>query len=75
MKVLVKVPRTGVSTAGVILSLNGNSAADYHPVVYNVSTILTSHYAVGSYKILVYDASASVACYITSGTKTTVTGV
>lgn len=75
MRILVKVPRAGVSTAGVVLSLNGNTQADYHPVAYNVSTVLSSHYAAGAMKLLVYDASASMACYLTSNTSTTVTGV
>lgn len=75
MKILVKIPRVGVGTAGVVLSINGNTAADYHPVAYNINTVLTSHYAVNSYKMFVYDASATMTCYITSGTSTTITGV
>ena len=75
MKIMVKIPLAGVGTAGVVLSINGDSNADYHPDVYNVSTVLTSQFSVNSYKLFVYDASASVACYITSGTKSTITGV
>lgn len=75
MRIMVKIPRAGVGTAGAVLSLNGNTAADYHPVAYNINTVFTTHYAVDSYKIFVYDANASMACYLTSNTKTTVTGV
>lgn len=75
MRIMVKIPRAGVGTAGVVLSLNGNTAADYHPVAYNINTVLTTHYAVDSYKIFVYDANASMACYLTSNTKSTITGV
>ena len=75
MKIMVKVPLAGVGTAGAMLSINGNNDADFHPLAYNASTVLTSHYAVGTYKIFVYDASATMACYKTSNTKVTVTGV
>ena len=75
MRIMLKIPRAGVSTAGVVLSLNGNNAADYHPVAYNVSTTFTSHYAVGSYKVFTYDASARMGCYLTSNTAGFVTGV
>ena len=72
---MVKVPLAGVATAGVILSINGNTDADYHPVAYNLNTALTTHYAVNTYKIFVYDATATMACYKTSNKKVTVTGV
>lgn len=75
MKIMIKIPLVGVATAGVILSINGNNADDYHPVAYNVSTVLTTHYAVNSYKIFTYDATAKMTCYKTAGTSTTVTGV
>ena len=75
MKILVKVPRVGVSTAGVVLSLNGNTAAEYHPVLYNASTVLTSHYPVNTYKMLIYRASATATGYLTAGTSSTITGV
>lgn len=76
MKIAIKIPKAGVSTAGVVLSLNGNTnASDYHPVAYNVNTVFTTHFGVGAIKVLVYDATATMACYLTSNTKTTVTGV
>lgn len=75
MKVLVKIPRAGVSTAGVVMSLNGNTNAEYHPVALNVNSVLTSHFPVNSMKVFVYDATATMSCYITSNTATTITGV
>ena len=75
MKILVKIPLAGVSTAGVVLSINGNNNADYHPVAYNVNTAFTTHFPVGTYKILIYDSTQKMNCYITSNTKKSVTGV
>ena len=75
MKLFIKIPLAGVSTAGAVLSINGNSDADYHPLAYNVSTVLTTHFPVGTYKLFVYDATATMACYITAKTKVTITGV
>lgn len=75
MKIAIKIPRIGVGTAGAVLSLNGDNTDDYHPVAYNVNTVLTSHYAVNSIKFLVYDASATMTCYLTSNTSKSVTGV
>lgn len=75
MKIMIKIPLAGVGTAGAMLSINGNTDSEYHPLAYNVSTVLTSHYAVNSYKIFTYDASAKMDCYKTSNTKVNVTGV
>lgn len=72
MKIWVKIPRAGVSTAGVVLSLNGNTNANYYPVVYNVNTVLTSHYAANSYKCFIFTTgnANTVNGYLTSGTAT-----
>ena len=75
MKLAVKIPLAGVSTGGVILSINGNNDADYHPVAYNVNTVFTTHYGVGTIKYLTYDANQTMACYKTTGTSVTITGV
>ncbi len=75
MKIAIKVPLAGVSTAGAMLSINGNNANDYHPIAYNINTAFTTHYGVNSIKVFIYDASATMACYKTSNTKSTVTGV
>ncbi len=72
MKISIKIPRVG-NSSGVVLSINGNTNADYHPVLYNAS-LLTSHYAAGLVKVLVYDASASATVYLSSGTAISITG-
>ena len=75
MRIAIKIPRVGVSTAGVVLSINGNNDADYHPVLYN-SSLLTSHYGANSVKFLVYDANSSAGTYVNSGNSAvTVQGV
>ena len=75
MRIWVKVPLAGVSTAGVVLSINGNNNADYYPVVYNVNTVLTSHFPVNSYKCLVFTTGNpnTVKGYLTSNTATNYT--
>ena len=75
MKLAIKVPLAGVGTGGIILSINGDSDADYHPVAYNVNSVLTTHYPVNTVKIFTYDASQTMTCYKSSGTAVTVTGV
>ena len=75
MKIAIKVPLAGVSTAGAMLSINGNTDTQYHPVVYNKNTAFTTHFPVDSIKIFIYDATATMTCYKTSNTKSTVTGV
>lgn len=72
MRIWVKVPLAGVSTAGVVLSINGNNNADYYPVVYNVNTVLTSHFPANSYKCLVFTTGNpnNVNGYLTSNTAT-----
>ena len=75
MRLMIKIPKIGVSTAGAMLSINGNTASEYHPLAYNKNSVLTSHYAVDTYKIFVYDASATMTVYKTSNTSSTVTGV
>lgn len=75
MRLMIKIPLAGVATAGAMLSINGNTASEYHPLAYNKNTVFTTHYAVDTYKIFVYDASATMTAYKTSGTPTTITGV
>lgn len=73
MKVVIRVPLAGVSTAGAVLSIDGGTT--YHPLAYNVNSALTSHYPVNTNKVFVFNATQQMACYLTSNTKTTVTGV
>lgn len=75
MKIAVKVPLAGVATAGAVLSINGDVDANYHPLAYNVNTVLTTHFPVNSIKIFTYDAAQTMDCYLASKTKVTITGV
>jgi len=75
MRIAIKIPLAGVGTAGVMLSINGNNDADYHPLAYNVNTVLTTHFPVNSIKVFVYDASQKMTCYKTANTAVSVTGV
>ena len=75
MKIAIKVPLSGVGTAGAVLSINGNTDAEYHPLAYNVNTVLTTHFPVNSIKVFIYDANQTMDAYLTSNTKVTITGV
>lgn len=75
MKIAIKVPLAGVGTAGAVLSINGNTDAEYHPLAYNVNTVLTTHFPVNSIKVFIYDANQTMDAYLTSNTKVTITGV
>ena len=75
MKIAIKVPLAGVGTAGAVLSINGNTDAEYHPLAYNVNTVLTTHFPVNSIKVFIYDANQTMDAYLTSNTKKTITGV
>lgn len=74
MMIAMKIPVAGVATAGVVISINGNNNADYHPVLYSASTTLTTHYPAGAMMIFTYDSSVSATRYLTSNTSTTITG-
>ena len=62
---------TGVSTAGVVLSIDGTN---YYPVVIQKNTLVTTHYPVGSTPLMVFNSTQTASAYLTSNTKTTVTG-
>ena len=40
MKVMIKIPKVGVSTAGVVMSIDNGTT--YHPCVVNTATVLSS---------------------------------
>lgn len=63
--------RTGVATAGVVLSIDGTN---YYPVVIQNNTLVTTHYPVGSTVLMVFNSTQTASAYLTSNTKTTVTG-
>ena len=72
MRMIVKVPTAGVGTAGVILSIDNGQT--WHPLHYNNST-LTTHYAVGTVVLVVYDSTTTQTAYPTAGTSESITGV
>lgn len=72
MTVAVKVPVAGNGTYGTVLSINGLGE---HPVIRNVSTMVSTTYGVGSMLVLTYDANASGSAYINSNSATTIQGV
>ena len=73
MIIAIRVPSAGLSTAGVVLSIDGGTT--YHPVVFNTSTVLTTYYSVGSTIIVTYNSTQTATAYLTSNTKTTPAGV
>lgn len=62
---------TGVSTAGVVLSIDGTN---YYPVVIQKNTLVTTHYPVGTTVLMVFNSTQTATAYLTSNTKSTVTG-
>lgn len=73
MRVAIKIPLAGVGTAGVLMSIDGGTT--WHPVAYNINTVLTTHYPANTVKYFTYDASQTMTGYATAGTATTYTGV
>lgn len=69
LAVLIKVPVAGVNK-GIVLNIN--NLGD-HPVVLNVNSIVTTHFAVGTVLLLVYD-STQKATVMVNGTNTEITG-
>lgn len=63
---------TGVGTAGAVLSIDGGTT--YKPVVFNVNSVITTRYGVGSTLLLTYNSTQTAAGYLTSNKKTTITG-
>lgn len=64
--------RTGVSGGGVVLSID--NGAHYYPVVIQANTMVTTHYPVGATVLMVFNSTQTATAYLTSGTKSTVTG-
>ena len=54
---------TGVSTAGVVLSIDGTN---YYPVVIQKNTLVTSHYPVGTTVLMVFNSTQTATAYLTS---------
>lgn len=62
---------TGVSSAGVVLSIDGTN---YYPVVIQKNTMVTTHYPVGTTVLMVFNSTQTATGYLTSGVKSTITG-
>lgn len=73
MKVAYRIAtNTGVATAGAVLSIDGGTT--YYPVVFNVNSVITTRYSVGSTVLMTFNSTQTASAYLTSGTKSTVTG-
>lgn len=73
MKIAYRIAtNTGVSTAGAVLSIDGGTT--YKPVVFNVNSVITTRYSVGSTLLLTYNSTQTAVGYLTSNTKSTITG-
>lgn len=73
MTIAIRIPTVGLSTAGVVLSIDGGTT--YHPIVKNVDTVLSTYYSVGSTIIVTYNSTQTANAYLTSNTLTTPEGV
>ena len=71
LMLVVKVPVAGNGTYGTAISVNGG---DYHPVVYNISSMIGTRYSVNSTIVVVYNSAASGNLYINDTAATSVTG-
>lgn len=63
---------TGVGTAGAVLSIDNGS--HYYPVVIQKNTVVSSIYPVGATFLAVFNSTQTANAYLTSNTKTVVTG-
>ena len=71
MSISLRTPAAGYS-GGILLSIDGGTT--YHPIVRNVNSLVTTHYAEGSTLILTFNPTQTADPYTTAGTTTTVTG-
>jgi hypothetical protein len=71
LTIAYKIPVAG-NSKGVCLNLNSTG---YHPVVYNVSSTISTRYSVNSVIILIYDSTVSASVYENSATTSTIEGV
>lgn len=62
----------GVSTGGAVLSIDGGTT--YYPVVYNVNTVISTRYDVGSMLLLTFNSTQTATAYMESGVSSEITG-
>lgn len=71
MVVSAIVPVAGLSTYGSVFQINN---LGYKPVVYNINTVISTRYSVGSVVWMTYNATQTANWYNDSSTATTETG-
>lgn len=71
MVVCLKIPVAGNGTYGTALQIN---ELGYKPVVYNVSSMISTRYSVGSVLWCVYNATQTAKLHINSASASTITG-
>lgn len=71
MVVCLKVPVAGNGTYGTGFQINN---LGYKPVVYNISSMVSTRYGVGSVVWAVYNSTQTASLYLNSDSATTVTG-
>lgn len=69
--VSLKIPVAGNGTYGTILDVNG---LGYHPVVFNVNSMISTRYSVGGTITLTYNATQTATAYNNGTSATTYTG-
>lgn len=71
MSIAIRTPAAGCS-GGILLSIDGGS--NYYPIVRNVNTLVTTYYPAGSTIMVTFNSTQTASPYVTSNTKTEVTG-
>lgn len=71
MMVSIRVPVAGNGSYGTALQIN---SLGYKPIVYNVNTMISTRYGVGSQITAVYNSTQTGSLYLNSSSATTVTG-
>ena len=71
MSIAIRTPAAGCS-GGILLSIDGGS--NYFPIVRNVNTLVTTYYPAGSTIMVTFNSTQIASPYVTSNTKTDVTG-
>ena len=71
MMVSIRVPVAGNGSYGTALQIN---SLGYKPIVYNVNSMISTRYGVGSQITAVYNSTQTATLYLNSSSSTTVTG-
>ena len=71
MIIKMRIPVAGCNY-GTCIAINGS---DFHPVVFNTNSVVTTHYGVGVELLLMYDSNGSAKVYSNSATSAAISGV